>query len=163
MANADSAYGFKYKHRLSGAPCPPLHDVLLGTSAAFAKGDPMNWNAAGYLDILSTVTASPAYIAAQDVPSTVTVGTTKARMLPILPDMVFQVQCSGTPTRATYMGGVVDIEGSTGVYECNENASTNDTLRIIGYADVTGQTDEGANAQVLVVFNKTCFGTGLSA
>ena len=160
MANPTTLFGFVYKYRMSGAPVPPLVDIKCGTSATFASGDPLAPNAYGYYAVIGSAAIVPHYIAVEDA-AAVDAATVK-KAIPILHDQVWEARCTGTPTQAM-VGTVVDIEGSTGVFGVNENASSNDTVRILDLAEGNESNTWGAYAKVLVSFNKTAFAGGLSA
>jgi len=63
----------------------------------------------------------------------------------------FEGQCSGT-FAATLIGTAVDLEGTTGVMEVDENGATNDVAVIFGHYPLPGADEIGANSRVKVVF-----------
>tara|TARA_Y100001937_G_scaffold82528_1_gene111667 strand:+ start:30 stop:488 length:459 start_codon:yes stop_codon:yes gene_type:complete len=67
------------------------------------------------------------------------------------PSTEFEGQCSGT-FAATLVGTAVDLEGTTGIMEVDENGSTNDIAVILGHYPLPGSEDIGANSRVKVVF-----------
>jgi predicted lipoprotein len=63
----------------------------------------------------------------------------------------FEGQCSGT-FAATLIGTAVDLEGTTGIMEVDENGATNDVAVILGHYPLPGADEIGANSRVKVVF-----------
>ena len=152
-----SSYGFWYHSNLYSLGGAQMRKVQCATSATFAKGDLLAVTATGYYAI-ATVAMIPAYVAAEAA-AAVDAGTKKLA-IPIRVGDLFEAKCSGTLTQAQ-IGTVVDFEGATGAQMVNENASSQDTLRIISLA--REQAAVGATAKVLVSFNKCAFGNGLSS
>lgn len=74
------------------------------------------------------------------------------------PDQVYRCQCSGTFAIAM-IGTSVDLEGSTGIFEVNENAVVTKAVRIVGYDlnDIVG-----ANTRVFIQLNMSELGPGSS-
>lgn len=62
------------------------------------------------------------------------------------PKQLFYGQCSGTPG-AVVSGDFVDIEGTTGIQEINEDSTTYGVLELIDYKP--GETSEAANSQLI--------------
>ena len=75
---------------------------------------------------------------------------------PALPGVVFEGQCSGTYA-ASIRYTSVDIEGTTGIMEVNENATTEQVIHVIGPVD---GTTIGANSRVQFVIARSAF-TGI--
>lgn len=67
------------------------------------------------------------------------------------PSTEFEGQCSGT-FAVTLIGTAVDLEGTTGIMEVDENGSTNDIAVILGHYPLPGADEIGANSRVKVVF-----------
>lgn len=102
----------------------PVFKARLATSQTIHKGD-MLIPASGYLAIALSTSVVLAGIAIESVTSTT--DTPWIEYVPALPGLRFMGQCSGTPTIAT-LWTYVDIEGTTGIMEVNEDASTYDVL-----------------------------------
>lgn len=145
MANADRPNGFKPVRPLRHRAGPVYRGVTAGQS--FLRGDPLVLTAAGTVSLATGANRRIHAVSAEDcvsaVPASVKVYLAR--------DWVFEVQCSGTYAAATYDGTLVDMEGSTGVFECNENASVVGTLLVLG---MVSRPDcvAGAHSKVLVIF-----------
>ena len=63
------------------------------------------------------------------------------------PRQEFQGQCSGTYA-ATMNGERLDIEGTTGIMEVNENATVKTLVALINHYPIPGSEDIGANSRV---------------
>lgn len=158
MANIDNPHGFVATRNLYDGAIP-MWKGEIKASQTIAIGDVLT-SSSGYLRIIGTVTEVPIGIATEAAASP-TVGTT-FKYIPTLPGIVFTAQCEATMTQAL-IGTLVDLQtAATGAGEVNENASTNDTMRIIGISKLRN-TSIGTNTDVEVVFNKTMWATGLSA
>jgi hypothetical protein len=81
-------------------------------------------------------------VAAQDVATSAVVA--DLWYYPALPWLVFEGQCSGTYA-TTIASTAVDIEGTTGIMEVNENATTEAVIHIIS---ANPNTEIGANSRV---------------
>jgi hypothetical protein len=130
MANPDNPHGFDIYEVEGFGGNVPLRSAKIQTGVAFAKGDAVYRDASGYLALaVSTTGAKVLGVAAESAVS----GTTHPELLyvPALKEITFSGQCSGTPTQAT-IGTDVDIEGTTGIMEINEDATVGGVARIIG-------------------------------
>lgn len=72
---------------------------------------------------------------------------------------IFEAQCSGTYATASHLGVAVDIEGTTGIQEVNEDATTEKVFQILELKN-DGVNAAGANARVLGFFVRSSY-TGL--
>jgi len=153
MANVDSAHGFIVEGSfISGAGIPEWKGrVKAGQTIAI--GDPVRFSS-GQLRIC-TAADIVAGVAAQPCAS-LAVGT-EIKFVPAFPWIFFSAQTSGDYSNGLLFN-LVDMEGTTGIFEVNEDANTNKTLRIIGKKDV-GNTSIGNWCEVLVVFQESQFGT----
>jgi len=142
MANIDNPNGFKFIYSMLG------HGELVegdrvASGGAIAKGDALIISAT-VPDVQIAVATSGLLhgVAAQDVAT----GTTQVPIwyYPALPWNVFEGQCSGT-FATTIITTDVDIEGTTGIMEVNENATTEGVIQIIGYDP---NSAVGANTRV---------------
>lgn len=79
------------------------------------------------------------------------------------PETVFIGQCSGTHAFASHDGTLMDIEGTTGVQEINENATTANTVMCLRQELVPGSMETGANARVLFTIAEHTNGSSVRA
>jgi hypothetical protein len=153
MANTDNPNSFRYMRRLSGQAAPVL-EIQMDTDATVAYGDMIFIDTDGYGSIAASTTASVLGMALESV--TATSGTRpKISYIPALKDVVFSGQCSGT-FALTDIGEEVDMEGTTGAQEVNENASSVDVFKIIGVSGMPNNS-VGANTRVDFIVNKSQF------
>lgn len=153
MANIDSAHGFVVETSFdSGSGIPTWYgDVKAGQT--FVVGDPLAASS-GYVRI-ATAGDCIVGVAAQNC-SSLSAGT-NVKFVPALPNIVFSAQTSGEMAQG-YIYSLCDIEGTTGIFEVNNDSNTYGTVRIIGKKDV-GNTSLGTWCEVLVVFQRTKLGT----
>lgn len=150
MANVDNPHGFQYERRTSGNGVPPMVTMQAQTNTAIAAGDPVVVGTDGYLTVASATSAQLFGVAAHAI--TAATGTYKDVMvIAALPDVVFSGQCSGDAQR-TRIGEQVDIEGSTGIFEINEDASSIDVLQIVGLKPGSAW---GTNAELLFIIRES--------
>lgn len=154
MANIDSAHGFIVESSFDSGSGIPQWKGRVKAGQTFVIGDPLTMSL-GQVRIIATVSEAVVGIAAQNCAS-LTAGTV-VKYVPTLPWIIFSAQTSGAMTSAMVMS-LTDIEGSTGIFEVNENAVTYGNVRIIGVKDV-GNTSMGTWCEVLVVFQRTKMGT----
>jgi len=128
MANRDSAFGFKV---VKSAEAPV--QMIMATGQTVAVGDPVTFELTG----VTLATASSEFVHGVIVPqenasgvhktygenlfTTSTAGQTVA--IQRATGASFAAQCSGSTT-AIIRGATVDIEGTTGAVEVNENAQS---------------------------------------
>ena len=124
MANTDNPHGFNVAYTLNGAP--PCIKKYTVSSQTITKGDAVI-HAAGLAAI--ALAASPALLGV----ATHSVASTDTELLVAVGDTntVFEGQCSGSSAVAL-QGTAVDIEGTTGIMEVNEDATTEKVIQIIG-------------------------------
>ncbi len=117
------------------------------------EGDPVKLDGSGQV-VIATAADSSLLGFAKSAVSASTVGDTI--YIYNNPSQVFQCQCSGT-FAITLMGSAVDLEGSTGIFEVNENASVTKAVRIVGFnvADSVG-----LNSRVYIQLNMSKLGPG---
>lgn len=153
MANIDSAHGFIVETSFDSGSGIPTWKGDVGAGQVFVVGDPL-LASNGYIYIAAA--ASPIVgVAAQNCTS-LTAGT-DVKFVPALPNIVFSAQTSG-PMSQGNIYSLCDIEGTTGIFEVNEDSNTYGTVRIVGKKDV-GNTSLGTWCEVLVVFQRTKLGT----
>lgn len=156
MANPDNAYGFKFQRRMNGSGVAPMVTVQAQTNTAIAAGDPVVLGTDGYLIVATAASTSLYGVAAHAI--TAETGTYKDVMvIAALPDVVFCGQSSGD-AQITRRGEAVDIEGSTGAFEINEDASSTGVIQI---RDLKPGSAWGTNAELLFTVKESQF-TGIT-
>lgn len=151
MANIDKPAGF----RVASMPgCFPVFTAKLKSNVSVSPGDALIMQSTGALDI---ATASSAAIFGVSQSKITAIAATQQDCLyvPALPTILFSGQCSGTFTPVN-VGESVDIEGTTGIMEVNEDAQSVGCVRIVGL-EGNVKNANGANARVLFVWNKSQF------
>jgi hypothetical protein len=150
MANKDYPNGFK-----AIAPAGttvPLYTYMTKSNLTLTPGDAVILLSTGVVDIAGA--ASAAILGVCQSAVTAQAGVQKpVTVVPALPSIVFSGQCSGTysPVNA---GESVDIEGTTGIMEIDENAQSVGVARIIGLEGGI-ENEVGANARVLFTWAKS--------
>jgi len=141
-ANADNPDGCK-PTGLFGQFSEPFQPFEAAASQTIAEGDPVKLDGSGQV-IIGTATDSSLLGFARTGVS----GSSAGDLIYVYsdPKTVFQCQCSGT-FAITMVGSAVDLEGSTGAFEVNENATTYKPVRIVGY---NASDSVGANTRVYV-------------
>ena len=129
---------------------PHTESLVVATGATIAIGDPVIYNGSGLIAVGAATSPSFAGVAASAC-SSAAAGTE----IDVYndPDQEFLVACSGTPTQAM-AGNFVDVEGTTGAFECNENASTYRVVQIVGFAPGES-TGSGASVRVKIARHAT--------
>jgi hypothetical protein len=153
MANVDSAHGFIVEGSfIAGAGIPQWKGrVLAGQTIAI--GDPISFSAGG----CRVSTAGDAVAGISVDPCASLAAGTEIEYVPAFPWIVFSAQTSGVFSNGNIMS-LSDIEGSTGIFEVNEDSNTYGTVRVIARKDV-GNTSIGTWAEVLLVFQRTQIGS----
>ena len=156
MANTDLPNGFK---TATGAPYYPPSPWNVAATQTIRVGDPVYIDAAGRIAIVisnSTTDfcgfAASASIAAA-VDSRIMVWDNHAQ--------VFEGQCSGNgaladPFTCVTLTSCFDFTGTTGIFEINESASSQDLIKVIGvgFDPVTGEESAvGANQRKRFIIN----------
>ena len=155
MANVDNPRGFEFVGNMYGGSAGPRTMLMkAATGATIKEGDAVIL-ASGYVSIALANSGTILGVAASSVTSA-TEGD-DIWVIPALPGYLFRAQCSGTMTQALMLGEA-DIEGTTGVMEVNEDASVEDVVQIVDI-DRSERNALGANADVIVRFIRTNFGT----
>lgn len=147
MANTDNPNGFKFVKSLYGEAI--LDSVVL--AGTVAKGDALVF-ASGTATIALSSSGTIHGVAAEAGISGETI-----LFYPALPGYVFEGQCSGTYAAASHLHVDVDLEGTTGIQEVNEDATTEKVVHIIGY---NSNSAIGANTRVQFTFPRSSY-TGL--
>jgi hypothetical protein len=73
---------------------------------------------------------------------------------PAVPTNIFEAQCSGTYATASHLGVAVDLEGTTGIQEVNEDSTTEKVVKIM---ELKSGSEVGANARVYVTFPRSSY------
>jgi hypothetical protein len=151
MANVDNPNGFTFVKSLTGHA--ELWQGQVAVNNTVAKGDALIADGtAGQLDIAVATSPQLMGIAAHAVTASATV-VQNIQYYPALPWYIFEGQCSGT-FATTMINTAVDIEGTTGIMEVNENATTEDVIQIIGYDP---NSAVGANTRVYFLILRSAF------
>lgn len=128
MANPDRAHGFKYEYSLAGPAAIPFK-VSIASNQTLAKGDAIARQTNGLIAI-ATSSSTAIWGVMAHAKTTAATATGTGYAYPALPTTVFSGQCSGD-FEQTDIGESVDIEGTTGIMELNENASSTGVARIV--------------------------------
>lgn len=159
----DNARGFEWAGSLVGGVAGPRTlKLAMAASTTITEGDAVVFSS-GYVDAASSSSGTIAGVAVE----TKTTGSgenPRILVIPALPFYLFRANTSGTPTQAM-VGTLVDIEGSTGAMEVNEDATTEQVVQIVdidrdGYSDNAFGT---ANSDVVIRFARTDFGDANAA
>lgn len=148
MANVDNPNGFKFEKSLTGHA--EYWRGYLAGSQTIAVGDAIIASS-GRVAIAVATSGSLLGVAAS--PCTSSTQDDEILFYPAAPWMVFSGQCSGTYAR-TIDWTDVDIEGTTGIMEVNENATTEQVVKVIGILD---GSEIGANSRVLFIVERSQF------
>lgn len=160
MANPDAPNGFKY---IKGTLL--ISHMGVAATQVIKKGDWIVEDTNGYAALAVLTSGQLLGIATQNVNTTgVAAGATDIEYIVALPTTVFQGQCSGTLTQTMLMSDV-DIEGTTGIMEVNENAVVEQVLRIVEIPDTTdaGPNVVGLNSRVNVICVRRMWDNTLAA
>ena len=156
MANKDNANGFSLAKSLLGQMVPI--SLPLAASQTIAKGDAVIFSS-GLVAIALSSSPQLLGIAAEDGSSDASPVRADDRILiyPAIPGAIFEGQCSGDST-AALVGTAVDIEGTTGIMEVNENSTNEDVIQIVGLvSDDREELALGTNDRVYFVILRSAF------
>lgn len=154
MANKDNPNGFRVLQTVSGTE-PMVLSGLTVTGLTVAPGDALVKDAStGLLDI-ATASSTAIFGVCQSKVTGETGVSKKINYIPVTEDIIWEGQCSGTLTQAM-SGDTCDIEGTTGIMEINENATSTNVVRIIEMSDRPDNA-MGANARVKFKFTLNQF------
>lgn len=152
MANPDNPSGFQVVRSRTG-----IADMVKGTTASnvtLADGDFIIMLTTGLISIALATSASLHGLCAK--PVTGAAGVQKeVWYYPATDALEFEGQCSGTMAQ-TDIGELVDIEGTTGIMEVNEDSNTYGVLKVTGLGNGL-KNAVGANARVRVVVAKSSY------
>lgn len=157
MANYDNPNGFKCYDAIAGEIT--LKPGTLAESQTIAKGDALIISS-GQLQIALATSGLIHGVSAEA--ATTGAGETKEIIFyPVDHNNRFEAQCSGT-FALSLIGSTVDIEGTTGIMEVNENATTEQVFQIQGYVK-DGENEIGANTRVIGDFVRSSYYPNLAA
>lgn len=152
MANLDNPRGF-----VPYGPPGTTHKYETAASQTIAIGDFVTLDASKQVTIATATSDNLLGMAASPVTSS---SAGDAIQVYDDPDQQYMGQCSGTYA-ITQNGAEVDIEGTTGIMEVNENAALKRVLVVVGlYGDPKNAV--GANADVYVRINEHKHALGAS-
>jgi hypothetical protein len=153
-ANADNPNGCK-PAGLFGQLAEPFQPFETAAAQTIVEGDPVKLDGSGQI-VIGTATDSTLLGFAR----TAVTASSAGDLIYVYSDplTVFECQCSGT-FAITMIGDAVDLEGSTGAFEVNENATTYRPLRILNY---NPNDSVGANTRVYVQLVMSTVGGGAS-
>jgi hypothetical protein len=148
MANTDNPNGFKWIKNLTASD--ELITVTLATTQTIAKGDALQLSSGQA--IIATSGAGQIFAVAAEAETTTT-ATADILVYPAYPWYEFEGQCSGTYA-ASIRHSAVDIEGTTGIMEVDENATTEKVFQVTGH---NPNSEIGANTRVTGVFIRSSY------
>ena len=161
MANADIPNGFKVEHNQYGQAA--VMHFPMAASQTIAKGDAVIL-ASGLVEI--AVATSPQLLGIAEESRTTTGSVDREDTIAVtvaLPGIIFSGQVSGDST-AALVGTATDIEGTTGIMEVNENATTEDVIQIVALSsDKTNDLTLGTNDRVEFIILRSQFYPALAA
>jgi len=156
MANPDAPNGFSVVQSGSDGPLVKLFPVAI--NQIIAAGD-MVILVAGLVQIALAASTSLLGVARDPVTTTGTVVREDDVVAVYVADSdtVFEGQASGSTT-AALLGTTMDIEGTTGIQEVNEDASATNVLRAVGIrSDDDPGLDIGLNDRILFTIENSQF------
>jgi hypothetical protein len=141
MANTDNPNGFRWYGSLTGAP-PTIRSIIL--AGTVAQGDTLvQGTATATIGLSNSGNILGVAMEAGESGDTI--------QYYVATDWdLFEAQCSGTYS-TNYLNQNVDIEGTTGIQEVNEDSTTEGVFRILGLVE-DGVNAAGANARVYGTF-----------
>lgn len=146
MANKDNPNGFSVYE--CDYPAVPTEKGILKNATVIAGGDALIIGTDGYVDIAVAASTKIAGIAKYAATGD---GSTYIRYTPALPGIKFVGQCSGTMAQ-TDIGEAVDLEGTTGIMEINEDANSTGVIMPVR---IHPEDSVGANARLIFRFYKS--------
>ena len=148
MANTDNPNGFNFVKSLAGHA--ELVQGLVAVSTKITKGDAVIEDAtsAGYVDVAATDSDLLLGIAAESVSTTAST-TDTVLFYPGIPTNIFEAQTDGTFAQ-TQMYHECDIIGSTGIFEINEDDSTEGVCYIVG-KDPNSEIGDNTRVHVSII------------
>lgn len=163
MANIDNPNGFEWVKSLFGDHSPVILKGVLKTGETIAVGDALTTDTDGLITIATSSSGQILGVANEAVTSSA--AGAEIEFIPALPHYVFSGQTSGTAAQ-TDIWENLDIEGTTGIMELNEDANTEEVARPIGLSTLRQGTSSnafGANARLDFIWVRSAFTGGLPA
>ena len=153
MANVDNPHGFLWEKNITGGAAPVFRGYLK-SNITVAAGDALKADGSGYIQ-LSGDRSSVLGVSMEAISST---GThPEILFIPALDHIIFSGQTSDRASIGNSFTSC-DMTAATGAYEVDmSDTSTYDSIRVLGLKD--DNTEAGANAEVLFIFNKSEFGS----
>ena len=130
----------------------PTYKVQLAANNAIAEGDPVVIDGSGYVVCGAADSAQILGFAAETKSSSA--DAQDLLIYPALPWIEFAGTCSGTYA-ITRRNTTCDIEGSTGAFYVNENASAEDVIQITG-EDPESEIGAGTVVYFVVIRSQFC-------
>ena len=152
MANVDYPNGFRAVQ--PQGQTLPMYTYLTKSNLSLHAGDAVQMLSGGTIDLAGAADETVLGVCQNNI-TAIAATQQKVLVVPALPSIVFSGQCSGTYTPVN-AGESVDIEGTTGIQEINENAQATGVARIVGL-ELTEGNAVGANARVLFTWAKSQF------
>jgi len=152
MANTDNPNGFQLAYTKTGGPAVMIKRKV-AASQTIVKGDPVVLGTAGTITIDDGAGVSLEGIAAEGCVTTAADELTEILLYAASNVNVFVGQCSGSSATAL-LGDHVDIEGSTGIFEINEDAGSTKVIKLIG---LHKDDAEGANGRMFFTIAKSSY------
>ena len=150
-ANVDTPRGFQ----IVGADGNAIKDVCeVADNQTINPGDALIISS-GKLAIALSNSGEIHGVAAARIVTTTATALDVIPFYPAVPQNRFRAQCSGTFTQAK-VGTEVDIEGTTGIMEVNEDANTEKVFLVQNYTRSL-QNSIGANTEVVGIFSKSSY------
>jgi len=141
MANTDNPNGFKLIS--SGTQGPQPVTQTLAASQTITKGDAVIHSSG----LVAIAVATSSHLLGVALQSGTTAASVELKFAPGVPWNIFEGQCSGTYA-ASIRFTACDIEGTTGIMEVNEDATTEDVIQVVGEDP---NSEIGANTRVYFV------------
>lgn len=121
MAYTDNPNGFVCVGTIDGGPAPEVRYARLDVNQTISRGDFLI-QSSGYLQIAAAGSTEIVGLAVESKTASASLYQWIG-YIPALPNALFEGQCSGTATIADLFT-VCDIEGTTGIMEINEDATS---------------------------------------
>lgn len=151
MANVDNPNGFRAVKSLSGSYIPTF-EYMTKANLALQPGDAVVMLSNGTVDIATSSSAAIFGVCQSKVTAESGVSK-KVLVVPASRDLVFEGQCSGTFSPVN-VGEAVDIEGTTGIMEINEDAQSVGCVQLLGLSKAV-DNEAGANARAYFTWKKS--------
>ena len=152
MAYVDNPNGFVCVGTLNGGPAPEPMYARLDVNQTISRGD-MLIASGGYLQIAAASSVVLIGVAVESIVASASVYKWVG-FIPALPHVLFEGQCSGTATIAD-LWTVCDIEGTTGIMEINEDATSYGVIAPVALSNETEGFGTGAGTRLKFMVQKS--------